>query len=210
MLPQVAMPVQELEIVRSIGAPLRFGDDMIDVPLVAVPEEQSAPSTFALKSAKNSKVISLRGSVDPLLESEQVLLQGEPGQVVPAIIYWHGLDSFGRLYHPDNRAHVSISLDFLQGIGFLGNPSLVRPVVGTYSRGRGEHARGYFVPQPRFVPDVGSDYPPDESLGCTVGRTSHPTPAHRAHFGPSLLTRVGLFSMTTAKSVRVPTPIRSC
>jgi len=65
----------------------------------------------------------LPGSVDPLLESEQVLLQGEPGQAVPAIIYWHGLNSSGRLYPPDNRAHVSVSPGFPRGLGFLGNPT---------------------------------------------------------------------------------------
>ena len=74
-------------------------------------------------SAKSRKVTSLRGSVDPLLESEQVLLQGEPGQAVPAIISWHGPNSIGRLYHPDNRAHVSISSGFPRGLGFLGNPT---------------------------------------------------------------------------------------
>ena len=73
--------------------------------------------------ALSRKVTSLRGSADPLLESEQVLLQGEPGQGVPAIIYWHGLDSIGRLYHPDNRAHVSVSPGFPRGVGFLGNPT---------------------------------------------------------------------------------------
>ena len=48
MLSQVAVPVQELEIILGIGAPLGFGDEVIDVPDVAEPEEQSAPRTLAL------------------------------------------------------------------------------------------------------------------------------------------------------------------
>jgi hypothetical protein len=86
-----------------------------------------------LESAKNNKVATSRGSVDPLLESEQILFQDEPGQAVPANIYWHGLDSIRRLYHPDNRAHVSVSPGFPQGVSCLGNPTAVRHAVGTYS-----------------------------------------------------------------------------
>src|SRR4051812_35367518 len=110
------------------------------------------------------EVIASRGSVDPLPESEQVLFQEIPGQPVPAIIHWHGLNSVGRLYLPDNRAHVSVSPGFPRGVGFLGNPTAVRLAAGTCSRGAGGHARGYFVPQPRRVPDVGPDYPPGESV----------------------------------------------
>ena len=48
MLSQVAVAVQELEVFCGIGAPLGFGDEVIDVPDVAEPEEQSAPRTLAL------------------------------------------------------------------------------------------------------------------------------------------------------------------
>ena len=36
-----------MKVVLGIGAPLGFGDDVIDVPFVAVPEEQSAPRALA-------------------------------------------------------------------------------------------------------------------------------------------------------------------
>ncbi|MBV9172753.1 MAG: hypothetical protein JOZ81_22000 [Chloroflexi bacterium] len=38
-----------------------------------------------------------------------------------------------RPYHPDHRADVGISLDFLQGIGLFGNPTRAAHTVDTCS-----------------------------------------------------------------------------
>jgi hypothetical protein len=35
----MAVPVQELQVISGVGAPVGFGDEVIDVPDVAVPEE---------------------------------------------------------------------------------------------------------------------------------------------------------------------------
>ena len=151
------------------------------------------------------EVTSLRGSVDPLLESEQVLLQGEPGQAVPAIIYWHGLDPRGRLYPPDNRAHVSVSPGFPRGLGFLGNPT---------SRGI------WLTPAPRrraverllrSLPlfDVGRRDLLSAGLlvGCTA-RKGRFLARFTMPFWAKPITRVGLFPMTAVQQVRVPSRIR--
>src|SRR5262249_29953690 len=124
-----------------------------------------------------------RGSVDPRLESGQLLLQEEPRQSVPAIISWQGLNPVGRLYPPDHRAHVSVSPGFPRGVGFLGNPTALGPAVGTCSAS-GEHARGSFVPPPRLVPEVGPDSPPGDLWDARPGCFS-PWPRPPFPFGPS-------------------------
>src|SRR5262245_33577717 len=158
-----------------------------------------------LESAKSRKVTSLRGSVDPLLESEQVLLQGEPGQAVPAIISWHGLNSIGRLYHPDNRAHVSISSGFPRGLGFLGNPTS-RGIRWTPAPRRRATER-LLRSLPLF--DVGRRDLLSAGLlfGCTVGKGRFPT-RFTMPFWAKPITRVGLFPMTAVQQVRVPSRIR--
>ena len=160
---------------------------------------------FAVESPKSREVTSLRGSVDPLRESEQVLLQGEPGQAVPAIIYWHGMDSSGRLYHPDNRAHVSVSPGFPQGVGFLGNPT---------SRGirwtpppRGRAAGRLLRSLPLFGVGRRDLLSAGLLVGCTVGKSRFPT-RFTMPFWAKPITRVGLFPMTAVQQVRVPSRIR--
>src|SRR5262249_54595287 len=137
-----------------------------------------------LELAEARVVTAQRGSVDPRLESGQLVLQEEPRQAVPAIRYWHGLNSVSRLYPPDNRAHVSVSPGFPRGVGFLGNPTAVRLTVGTCSE-NGERARGYFVPLPRLMPGVGPDSPPGDLWDARPGFFS-PWPQSPFPFGPSL------------------------
>jgi hypothetical protein len=201
----MAVPVQELEVILGIGAPLGFGDDVIDVPFVAVPEEQSAPKALALKFAKSRKVTSLRGSVDPFLESEQVLLQGKPGQAVPAIIYWHGLNSISRLYHPDNRAHVSVSPGFPRGIGFLGNPTSRGIRLTPAPRGRA--VERLLRSLPLFGVGRRDLLSAGLLVGCTAGKGQFPA-RFTMPFWAKPITRVGLIPMTAVTQVRVPSHIR--
>src|SRR5262249_3982248 len=148
---------------------------------------------------------SMRGSVDPLPESEQVLLQGEPGQAVPAIIYWHGMDSIGRPYHPNNRAHVSVSPGFPRDVGFLGHPT---------SRG----IRWTPAPRRRATERLLRSLPPFDvgrrdllSAGLLVVRTvakgRFPT-RFTMPFWAKPITRVGLLTITAVQRVRVPSRIR--
>ena len=76
---------------------------------------------------------------------EQILFEVEPRQAVPAIIRSHSLNPREPPYLPNNRAHVSVSLGFPQGIGFLGNPTAVRPAVGTCSTRESTHGVTSFL-----------------------------------------------------------------
>src|SRR5260221_14053065 len=69
------MPVQQLEVVRGLGALLRFGDEVIDVPHVAVPEEQPAPRALALLFLEQSSHAGRDTGVSPQ--------PGTPVQPVP-------------------------------------------------------------------------------------------------------------------------------
>jgi hypothetical protein len=155
--------------------------------------------------AWSRKVTSSQGSVDPLLESEPVLLQGEPGQAVPAIIYWHGLDSIGRLYPPDNRAHVSVSPGFPRGVGFLGNPTS-RGIRWTPAPRRRATER-LLRSLPLFGVGRRDLLSAGLLVGCTMGKGRFPI-RFTMPFWAKPITRVGLFPMTAVAQVRVPSRIR--
>src|SRR5262249_49730414 len=160
-----------------------------------------------LELAYTRYITTHRGSVDPRLESEQLTLQGEPGESVPAIVYRHGVDPVGG---PTFQTTVPTSAYPRAFPGALASWAIPPPcgirLAPAPANRESTHGVTSFLPLV-VVPDVGPDSPPGDVWDARPGRYS-PRPRSPFPFGSSPLTRVGLSAVTTAASVRVPARVR--